>query len=49
MSFEENPGCLETFSVETGEISKPLKSLGYQVSSVGGPTEYEASLPGARP
>lgn len=43
--FEENPGCLEKFGVGAGEIGNLLESLGYQVSSVGGPTEYEASLP----
>ncbi|MBL9176588.1 MAG: FkbM family methyltransferase [Verrucomicrobiaceae bacterium] len=42
--FEENPGCLEKFGVGAGEIGNLLESLGYQVFSVGGPTEYEASL-----
>jgi len=45
--FEENPGCLEKFGVGAGEIGKLLESLGYQVSGMGSPTEFEASLSGA--
>lgn len=44
--FEENPECLEKFGVGVGEIGQMLERLGYQVSALGGPSEYEASLPG---
>jgi len=43
--FEENPGCLEKFGVGAGEIGGLLESLGYKVSGLGCPTEFEASLP----
>lgn len=44
--FEENPECLDKFGVGVGEIGQMLERLGYQVSALGGPTEYEASLSG---
>jgi FkbM family methyltransferase len=42
--FEENIACAEKFGVSAGEIGALFARLGYRVTPLGGPTEYEASL-----